>query len=168
MPLPIEIRQVEDHRDLTRLTNFGVAQNLDYPDFRDWWHEKATRRTETGYALSIIAVHEMVVVAAEMLYLFPEENRAEAKFFRTAPEFGDEGTGTHLWRQGELLARRAVGIPDDQTLTLTLDTPEDNGLALSFFEKRGCEEIGRTQLYTPARRDILLTKQVRAPRRRTE
>jgi hypothetical protein len=165
MPLPTEFRKVEDHSDLRRLTDFGNARDLGYPGFRDWWHEKATHRIETGLALSIIAVHQTVVIAGQIIYLFPEENRVEFKFFRSSPEHGDEGIGTYLWRQGEVTAWRELGSPDDQPITLTLDTPETNAVDLDFFRGRGCQEVGREHLYTPERRDVKLVKQIQPPRR---
>jgi len=92
-------------------------------------------------------------------------NLAEVKYFRVAaPKFSSRGLGDFQAKQigpeaVEMLTSQGMISSDANAITVQLDTPADSA-AHRFFVQREFVEVGREELYTPGKIEVIMQKQV--------
>lgn len=162
----IEMRQIQDDQDVRRFSDFTAAHPEFYEDtgFDQWLETKMVPRLESGQSAGVMVYGDRLEVAGALaLYTDPAERSVEFKLFRVAGAYQQSGIGPLLFRAGEILGMRKLGLGPGDSADLQLDTRAENRSATTFFASRGCRAVGKAALYTPGVMDVRFSKDIRLP-----
>lgn len=162
----IELRQIQDDQDVRRFSDFATAHPEFYEDagFDQWLETKLVPRLESGQSAGVVVYGEGLEVAGALaLYTDSADRSVEFKLFRVAGTYQQSGIGPMLFRTGEILGMRKLGLGPGGSAELHLDTRAENRPATAFFTSRGCRAVGKAALYTPDIMDVRYSKDIRLP-----
>ena len=154
MSFNFQFRSVEDGKDIERLVNFLMVQDINYPNYQDWV-EKARAEIIMGWKSGVIAVSNGIILGDVIWQPHKELPRIrEIKNMRVHISVRKRYFARFLMKQAE-----AEGRKDYDLLMCDLreDHPEKKPL-IRMLTSMAYRELYAVNLYDPGVKDIVMIK----------
>lgn len=145
--MDLNIKAVEDMKELRKLKSFMLKQPQYYPNFREWVDGKCIPRIESGNYKNIIVLSKGIIVG-NAVYRHLGQG-VELKNFRIDPEYRRRDLGHFLLRQIEA---------DNPLMPITGDITVDNFQGVQFFIRNGFDIREKLVLYRPGQYEYIIDK----------
>jgi len=138
--------------EAVRVYNFIKGKNLDYPGYADWV-EKCKRQLEIGEKRAIATSVNNQVIGSIVFQCLKGDNKImEVKNFRVDENHKRLGVGSSLDHSLFNLAK------SEGFRKIQIDTHSNNAEMISFLIKRGYVAQSQENLYSPNKKEIILTR----------
>lgn len=151
MSFDFTFRQLQDKKDLTKLTNFLIKQNLGYPNYEDWV-QRCEHELDLGHKTPIVA-YSNGHIAGNLIYQAHKElpRIREIKNLRVHPQVRRRHFAQFMLRQMEL------DQPNNYD-AIIVDARATQKEIITLFLTAGYTPIGQKSLYDDNHRDVIMFK----------
>ncbi len=149
--MDFRFRDAQTRRDLQRLTDFLISQDLGYPSYVQWV-ERARAEIESGWKNVVLAFCEGYLVGDLISQPHKEIPRfLELKNMRVDPRFRNRYIARFMLRQAEL----DFGAGKD---AIICDAPANQPEIIEFMESCGYSPLIALPLYNRNRLEVVMLK----------
>ena len=151
----LEIRKVQDKKDLRLLCGFMLMQPQSYPNYQEWLYDKLSPRLESGEAEALLAIQDREIIGDVAYQELTTPKTVEIKNLRLDPNYRRRAVGHLLLRHAELEGAAMIGVPPEEVEVIT-DVSVDNFSGVEFFVRAGYKIVDMGDLYQTGRPEYVL------------